>query len=71
MVLLASGLCEEAYIILRKTRNFEIARNEIRIDINADKTKYMIMSRDQNAELSHNIKIGRISFEREVEFKYL
>jgi hypothetical protein len=31
----------------------------------------MVMSRDQNAELSHNIKTDISSFERVEEFKYL
>ena len=39
--------------------------------MNADKTKYTIMSRDQNAGRSHNIKIDNSSFERVDEFKYL
>jgi len=26
------------------------------LEVNADKTKYMVMSRDQNAKRSHNIK---------------
>jgi len=38
---------------------------------NADKTKYMVMSRDQNAGRSHNIKIDNSSFERVEEFRYL
>jgi len=29
------------------------------------------MSRDQNAERSHSMKIGNSSFEREEEFRYL
>jgi UDP-galactopyranose mutase len=37
----------------------------------ADKTKYMVMSRDQNEGRSHNIKIDNSSFERVEEFKYL
>jgi hypothetical protein len=37
---------------------------ETRLEVNADKTKYMVMSRDQNAGVSHNIKIDNISFER-------
>jgi len=37
----------------------------------ADKTKYMVMSRDQNAKLNHNMKIDNISFERVEEFTYL
>ena len=39
--------------------------------MNAGKTKYMVMSRDQNARRSHNIKIDNSSFERMEEFKYL
>ena len=39
--------------------------------VNADKTEYMIMSRDQNAGRSHNIEIDNSSFERVEEFKYL
>ena len=33
-----------------------IGSKEIGLEVNADKTKYMVMSRDQNAERSHNIK---------------
>jgi len=39
--------------------------------VNADKTKYVVMSRDQNTGRSHNIKIDNSSFERMEEFKYL
>ena len=41
------------------------------LEINADKTKYMVMSRDQNAGLSHSMKTDNSSFERVEEFKYL
>jgi hypothetical protein len=34
------------------------------LDVNADKTKYTVMSRDQNAGRSHNIKSDNNSFER-------
>jgi hypothetical protein len=37
----------------------------------ADKTKYMVMSRDQNAGRSHNIKIDNSAFEIVEEYKYL
>ena len=39
--------------------------------MNADKTKYMVMSRYQNAGQSHNVEIENSSFERVEEFKYL
>jgi len=37
----------------------------------ADKTKYMIMSRDQNAGRIHSVRIDSSTFERVEEFKYL
>ena len=39
--------------------------------MNADKTKYMSMSRDQNAGRSHNIKIDNGFFEMVEQFQYL
>ena len=44
---------------------------EIGLEVSADKTKYMVMSGDQNAGWSHNIKTDSSSFERVEEFKYL
>jgi len=48
----------------------KVASKEIGLEVNADKTKYMIMSRDQNAVQSHSMKLGR-TFERVEEFHYL
>ena len=48
-----------------------VATKEIGLEVNADKTKYMIMSRDQNAGRSHSMKIDNSSIERVEEFKYL
>jgi len=39
--------------------------------VNAEKTKHVAMSRDQNARGSHNVKIYFNSLERVEEFKYL
>jgi len=36
---------------------------EIGLELNADKTMYMVMSQDQKAERSKNIKTDNISFE--------
>jgi len=41
-----------------------VAGREIGLDENADKTKYMVMSRDQHAGRSHSIKTDNSSFER-------
>jgi hypothetical protein len=48
-----------------------VASKENGLQVNADKTKYMVMSRDQNAGRSHSVKTDSISFERVEEFKYL
>ena len=47
-----------------------IASKETGLEINADNTKYMVMSRDQNAGRSYNIKIDNSSFERVEKFTY-
>ena len=47
------------------------ASTETGLAVNADKTKYMIMSRDKNAGQSHSIKNDNSSFARVEEFKYL
>jgi hypothetical protein len=41
-----------------------VASKETGINVNVDKTKYMVMSRDQNTGRSHIMKIGNSSFER-------
>jgi hypothetical protein len=41
-----------------------VGSQEIGLEVNADKTKYMVMCRDQNTGRSHNIKTGNSSFER-------
>jgi hypothetical protein len=43
----------------------------IGLEVNAEKTKYTVMSRDQNAGQSHNKKVDNKSFERVEHFKYL
>jgi hypothetical protein len=47
------------------------ASKETGLDVNADKTQYMVMSGDQNAGRIHRIKTDNISFERVEEFRYL
>jgi sortase (surface protein transpeptidase) len=46
-----------------------IASKEISLEVNAEKTKYMTMSRNQRARHNHNIKLDNKSFERVEEFK--
>jgi hypothetical protein len=41
-----------------------VASKQIGLEVNADKTKYMVMSGDQHAGRSHSMKISNSSFER-------
>ena len=47
------------------------ATREIGLEVSADKTKYMVMSRDQNAGRIQIVRIDNSTFERVEEFKYL
>jgi len=44
---------------------------ETGLEVSADKTKYMVMSREQNAGQIQSVKIDNSTFERMEEFKYL
>ena len=43
----------------------------IGLEISADKTKYMVMSRDQNAGRIHSVRTDNSTFKRVEEFTYL
>ena len=47
------------------------ATNEIGLEVNAHKTKYMTVFRDQNAGQIHSMKMDNSPIERVEEFKYL
>ena len=48
-----------------------VTSKEIGLEVNADKTKYMVISRDQNAGRSYSIRTDSSSFESVEDFKYL
>jgi hypothetical protein len=48
---------------LPRTEAFVVASKEIGLEVHADKIKHVIMSRDQNAGRSYNIRSDNISFE--------
>jgi hypothetical protein len=54
------------HIIKQNTGALLVDSKEIGLEVNVDRTKYMVMSRDQNAGRSRNINT-----ERAEEFKYL
>jgi hypothetical protein len=57
--------------IEKNTEALVAARKGIGLEVNADKTKHMAMSRDQNAERSHSAKTDNSSFDGMEECKYL
>jgi sorting nexin-29 len=47
------------------------ASRDVGLEINAEETKYMIMSRHRNSGQNQNIRIANESFENVAKFKYL
>jgi hypothetical protein len=47
------------------------ARREVGLEINVDKTKYMLLSRHQNVGQNRDLKIANITLENVSQFKYL
>ena len=59
------------HTIKENAESLVVAIKEIGLEVNADKTKYLAMSRDQNSGRSHSMKIDNSSSERVEDFKYL
>jgi hypothetical protein len=57
------------HTLRKNTEALTIASKEIGVEVNAEKTKYMVMSRNQNAGLNSNIKLGNKSFENVEQLK--
>jgi len=53
------------------TESLVVVSKEIGLELNADKTKYIAMSQDQNAGQSHHIKMDNGYFEMVAQFEYL
>ncbi|KAJ4442301.1 hypothetical protein ANN_12169 [Periplaneta americana] len=64
-------LGENPQTIRENTEILLEASKAIGLEVNPEKTKYMIMSRDQNIVRNGNIKIGDLAFEELEKFKYL
>ena len=56
---------------VKKNANFVAATKEIGLEVNAHKTKYMTVSRDQNAGRTHSMKVDKSSIGRVEDFKFL
>jgi hypothetical protein len=57
--------------IKNKTETLIDASKEVLLEVNAEKTKYMLLSYHQNAGQNHDVKIANSSFENVAQFKYL
>ncbi|KAJ4425832.1 hypothetical protein ANN_27458 [Periplaneta americana] len=64
-------LGENPQTIRENTEILLEASKEIGLEVNPEKKKYMIMTRDQNIVRNGNINIGNLSFEEAEKFKYL
>jgi len=52
------------HTLKKNTEVLVVASKEIGLEVNADKTKYMVTSRYLNTGRSHNVNIDNNSFER-------
>ena len=57
------------HTVKEKAEALIVARKEAGLEVNADKTKYMVMSRDQNEGRIHSFNIDNSSFVRVKEFR--
>jgi len=56
------------HTVKENAEDLVVATEEIGLEVNADKTKYMVMSRDRNAGRGHSVKIDNSYIERVEEF---
>jgi hypothetical protein len=54
----------------KNTERFTDACKEVGLEVNAEKTKYMLLSLHQNAGQNHDMKIANKSYENVAQFKY-
>jgi hypothetical protein len=55
----------------KNTETLIDASKEVGLEVNVEKTKYMLLPRDKNAGQNREIKIGNESFENVSQVKYL
>jgi hypothetical protein len=57
--------------VQKHTETLIDASKEVCLEVNAEETKYMLLSRHQNAEQNHRIKTANRAFEYAAKLKYL
>jgi hypothetical protein len=66
-----AGLATSCYNTDKERKTLIDSSKENSLEVNAEKTKYMLLSFYQDAGQNHNINIANKSFENVVQFKYL
>jgi hypothetical protein len=56
---------------IKKKQTVAAASKDTGLEVTADKTQYMVISRDQNSGRIHSIKSDNSSFARAEQFRYL
>jgi predicted GH43/DUF377 family glycosyl hydrolase len=64
-------LVDNINTINKITQTLIDASKEVVLEVKTVNTKYMLLSRQQNAGQNHDIKIGNRCFENVVQFRYL
>jgi len=59
------------HFLMENAEAFVAATRLIGFEVSAGKTKYMVMSRDQNAGRIHSVRVDNSTFDRVEEVKYL
>jgi hypothetical protein len=62
---------DNIYTIKKSTDSLIDASKEVGVEVNTDKTMYMLLSHHQNAGQDHDIKIANGCFEYLAQFTYL
>jgi hypothetical protein len=62
---------DDTDIVKKNTESLIDASIEVGLEVNTEKTKYMLLSRHQNARQNHDIKIVDKCFENVTQFRYL
>jgi hypothetical protein len=57
--------------VKKNTKNLIYSSKEVSLEVNTEKTKYMLLFHHQNAEQNHDIKRANRCFENAAQFKYL
>jgi hypothetical protein len=65
------NLLGEKIDTIKKTESLIDASNEVVLELNTEKTKYMLLCHCQNAGQNHYIKIANRYFENVAQSKYL